>query len=77
VILQVITETIRVANPVALLWREAQEDVPLPVQGEPIFSLVLISSRTVKSKKNFGGIYIKLVRLAAQHDRNYYTLSKT
>jgi hypothetical protein len=61
VILQVITETIRVANPVALLWREAQEDVPL--QGEPIFSLVLISGRTVKSKKNFGGIYIKLVRL--------------
>ena len=54
-ILQVITETIRVANPVALLWREAQEDVPL--QGEPIFPLVLISSRTVnQSNKNFGGI---------------------
>jgi cytochrome P450 len=27
--MQVITETIRLANPVALLWREAKEDVRL------------------------------------------------
>lgn len=73
-ILQVITETIRVANPVALLWREAQEDVPL--KGTPMFSLIPISGRIVKSDIVNLTRPLEAYQAHAHHDHNYYILSK-